>query len=118
MGDGSFSTVILAMHKATKQLYAIKLVNKHLVSPAFASRQGQPRAMHAAQSTDPVGGLIIYPWFRVPQVLRNKMVEYIKNERTILDRLENDGMVKLEFTFQDADSLCEFPQPHDPLGRA
>lgn len=40
-------------------------------------------------------------------IMRNKMVEYIKNERTILDQLEHDGIVKLLFTFQDADSLCK-----------
>eukprot|EP00195_Chlamydomonas_chlamydogama_P005080 CAMPEP_0202904494 /NCGR_PEP_ID=MMETSP1392-20130828/29654_1 /ASSEMBLY_ACC=CAM_ASM_000868 /TAXON_ID=225041 /ORGANISM="Chlamydomonas chlamydogama, Strain SAG 11-48b" /LENGTH=338 /DNA_ID=CAMNT_0049592139 /DNA_START=42 /DNA_END=1055 /DNA_ORIENTATION=+ len=68
LGDGSFSTVILAQRKGSSQQNAIKIVNKHLV-------------------------------------LRNKMVEYIKSERNIMDRLDNDGIVKLQFTFQDADSL-------------
>lgn len=31
IGDGSFSAVVLAIHKGTQQKYAIKLVNKHLV---------------------------------------------------------------------------------------
>ncbi len=69
IGDGSFSTVILARYRASGDQYAIKIVNKHLV-------------------------------------LRNKMVEYVKNERTILDALDYDGIVRLHFTFQDADSLC------------
>ena len=42
------------------------------------------------------------------QILRNKMIEYIKNERIILDKLDYEGIVKLAFTFQDADSLCGF----------
>mmetsp|Transcript_27778 Transcript_27778/g.82338 ORF Transcript_27778/g.82338 Transcript_27778/m.82338 type:complete len:382 (-) Transcript_27778:322-1467(-) len=67
-GDGSFSTVIHAVHRFSQRHYAIKVVNKHLV-------------------------------------LRNKMVEYIKNERIILDKLDNEGVIKLDFTFQDADSL-------------
>ena len=41
------------------------------------------------------------------QILRNKMVDYIKSERIILDRLSYDGIIKLHFTFQDSDSLCE-----------
>ena len=40
-------------------------------------------------------------------IVRNKMVEYIKSERSILDRLHHDGIAKLEFTFQDVDSLCK-----------
>ncbi len=28
--------------------------------------------------------------------------------RTILDRMDYDGIIKLYFTFQDPDSLCEF----------
>lgn len=43
----------------------------------------------------------------LPQILRNKMVEYVKNERIILDRLDYEGIIKLSFTFQDSDSLCE-----------
>ncbi|GAX82854.1 hypothetical protein CEUSTIGMA_g10280.t1 [Chlamydomonas eustigma] len=38
-------------------------------------------------------------------VMRNKMVDYVKSERFILDALDYDGIVKLKFTFQDADSL-------------
>eukprot|EP00798_Chlamydomonas_sp_ICE-L_P016400 gene16400-22605_t len=68
VGDGSFSTVILAQHKDSGKQYAIKIVNKHLI-------------------------------------LRNKTVEYIKNERNILDQLDYEGVVKLAFTFQDPDSL-------------
>ena len=43
----------------------------------------------------------------LPKILRNKMVEYVKNERIILDRLDYEGIIKLSFTFQDSDSLCE-----------
>ena len=43
----------------------------------------------------------------LPQILRNKMVEYVKNERIILDWLDYEGIIKLSFTFQDSDSLCE-----------
>lgn len=39
-------------------------------------------------------------------VMRNKIVEYIKNERNILDKLTHEGVVQLKFTFQDEDSLC------------
>jgi hypothetical protein len=35
-------------------------------------------------------------------VIRNKMVEYIKNERHILDQLHHVGVAKLFFTFQVA----------------
>ncbi|GFR45067.1 hypothetical protein Agub_g6441 [Astrephomene gubernaculifera] len=38
-------------------------------------------------------------------VMRNKMVEYIKNERFILDKLDDAGIAKLHFTFQDPDNL-------------
>lgn len=34
-------------------------------------------------------------------------VDYVRNERTILDKLNHPGIVKLSFTFQDPDSLCE-----------
>lgn len=72
VGDGSFSTVILARLRSNGQKYAIKVVNKHLI-------------------------------------MRNKMVDYVKNERAILDKLTNDCIVGLMFTFQDADSLCKQP---------
>lgn len=42
-------------------------------------------------------------------VMRNKMVEYIKNERFILDKFDDAGIAKLHFTFQDPDNLCEQP---------
>jgi hypothetical protein len=71
-GDGSFSTVILARHKASGVDYAIKMINKSVV-------------------------------------MRNKIVDYIKNERNILDKLSHEGIVQLKFTFQDEDSLCERP---------
>ncbi|GLC47419.1 hypothetical protein PLESTB_000543000 [Pleodorina starrii] len=38
-------------------------------------------------------------------VMRNKVVEYIKNERFILDKLDDAGIAKLYFTFQDPDNL-------------
>ncbi|GIL60087.1 hypothetical protein Vafri_14743 [Volvox africanus] len=38
-------------------------------------------------------------------VMRNKVVEYIKNERFILDKLDDAGVAKLHFTFQDPDNL-------------
>ena len=38
-------------------------------------------------------------------VLKNKQTQYLSNERKLLDRLENPGVVNLYFTFQDADSL-------------
>eukprot|EP00198_Chlamydomonas_reinhardtii_P012041 XP_001701378.1 3-phosphoinoside dependent protein kinase [Chlamydomonas reinhardtii] len=38
-------------------------------------------------------------------VMRNKMVEYIKNERFILDKFDDAGIAKLHFTFQDPDNL-------------
>lgn len=38
-------------------------------------------------------------------IVRNKMVEYIKNERHILDHLDYVGVAKLFFTFQDEQSL-------------
>jgi serine/threonine protein kinase len=73
VGDGSFSTVILArLRGGGEALFAIKIVNKHLI-------------------------------------VRNKMADYVRNERTILDILSADEcVVKLLFTFQDADSLCEW----------
>lgn len=40
-------------------------------------------------------------------IMRNKSVDYIRNERAILDALDHDGIVKLCFTFQDPDSLCK-----------
>ncbi len=40
-------------------------------------------------------------------IMRNKVVEYIKNERNILDKLDDPGIAKLHFTFQDPDNLCE-----------
>jgi serine/threonine protein kinase len=75
LGDGSFSTVILAQLRGGQQeQYAIKIVNKHLI-------------------------------------MRNKMVDYVRNERNILDQLSHDGVVRLMFTFQDADSLCKWGTP-------
>lgn len=38
-------------------------------------------------------------------IMRNKVVEYIKNERNILDKLDDPGIAKLHFTFQDPDNL-------------
>ncbi|KAF6259923.1 3-phosphoinoside dependent protein kinase [Scenedesmus sp. NREL 46B-D3] len=38
-------------------------------------------------------------------VLRNKMADYIRNERNVLDRLHHPGIAQLQFTFQDAESL-------------
>eukprot|EP00775_Hariotina_reticulata_P004840 gene4840-5087_t len=38
-------------------------------------------------------------------VLRNKMADYIRNERNTLDRLHHPGIAALQFTFQDPDSL-------------
>ncbi|KAG2487647.1 hypothetical protein HYH03_013785 [Edaphochlamys debaryana] len=38
-------------------------------------------------------------------IMRNKMVEYIKNERLILDKFDDAGIAKLHFTFQDPDNL-------------
>lgn len=38
-------------------------------------------------------------------IMRNKMVEYIKNERNILDKLDDPGIARLHFTFQDPDNL-------------
>lgn len=35
------------------------------------------------------------------------MVDYIKNERAILDKLDHPGIIKLHFTFQDPETLCE-----------
>jgi 3-phosphoinositide dependent protein kinase-1 len=40
-------------------------------------------------------------------IMRNKMVDYIKNERAILDKLDDAGIAKLHFTFQDPENLCE-----------
>ncbi|MEW5297968.1 MAG: hypothetical protein WDW38_003738 [Sanguina aurantia] len=68
IGDGSYSTVILASMKSTGVQYAIKIINKHLI-------------------------------------MRNKVVEYIKGERRILDCIDYDGVTKLHFTFQDEQSL-------------
>eukprot|EP00854_Cymbomonas_tetramitiformis_P028274 gene28274-35026_t len=39
------------------------------------------------------------------QLVREKKELYIKNERSILDRLTYDGVVRLCFTFQDTHSL-------------
>lgn len=36
---------------------------------------------------------------------RPQVVDYIRSERMILDRLDHPGIAKLHFTFQDADSL-------------
>jgi hypothetical protein len=44
-------------------------------------------------------------------IMRNKIVDYIKNERNILDKLNDEGIVKLKFTFQDEDSLCKLLSP-------
>jgi 3-phosphoinositide dependent protein kinase-1 len=80
IGDGSFSTVILARLRETGMQSAIKIVNKHLI-------------------------------------VRNKMVDYVRAERNILDQLsDNDGICKLLFTFQDADSLCRFFNKGLPVG--
>ncbi|GBF94960.1 3-phosphoinositide dependent kinase [Raphidocelis subcapitata] len=68
LGEGSFSTVILARYRADGREYAVKMINKSLV-------------------------------------VRNKVIDYIRNERTILDRLHHPGVAELHFTFQDADSL-------------
>jgi serine/threonine protein kinase len=38
-------------------------------------------------------------------ITRHNMVGYIQNERLLLDRLDNEGIAKLCFTFQDAMSL-------------
>ncbi len=81
LGDGSFSTVILAkLRHGDDEHFAIKVVNKHLV-------------------------------------LRNRMADYIRNERNILDQLSYDGIVRLRFTFQDSDSLCACGAGLDRAGR-
>ena len=38
-------------------------------------------------------------------VLRHKQAAYIRNERNLLDRLDDAGVVQLHFTFQDAANL-------------
>lgn len=68
LGDGSFSTVVLARYRGDGRCYALKIVNKGLV-------------------------------------LRNRMAEYIRSERNLLDRLHHPGVAALCFTFQDDDSL-------------
>lgn len=68
LGDGSFSTVVLATLRDTGRQYAIKIINKSLI-------------------------------------MRHKMVEFIKNERNVLDALDFVGVAKLHFTFQDEDNL-------------
>lgn len=37
---------------------------------------------------------------------KHKQIDRIVLERNVLDRLDHDGIVKLEFTFQDSDNLC------------
>jgi serine/threonine protein kinase len=39
------------------------------------------------------------------RIVREKKVEYIKNERNLIDRLEHPGIVQLFFTFQDDTQL-------------
>lgn len=39
---------------------------------------------------------------------RNSLMEYIIRERNILDNLNDKGVAKLKFTFQDPCHLCEF----------
>ncbi|PNH12055.1 Polyubiquitin-A [Tetrabaena socialis] len=48
-------------------------------------------------------------------IMRNKVVEYIKNERFILDKLNDFGIAKLHFTFQDPDNLCADLKPENLL---
>ena len=158
IGDGSFSTVVLAQLKGSgttfdgtegaaegrEGLHAIKIVNKHLVSvhdycPCTRSApqivwecnghtqcsRGAVREIRRTWYPElhltSLSGLNFFdlpcpchPWistfplhFPGDQILRNKMIDYIKNERIILDKLDYEGIVKLAFTFQDADSLCE-----------
>eukprot|EP01026_Neomeris_dumetosa_P069887 TRINITY_DN6934_c1_g1_i1.p1 TRINITY_DN6934_c1_g1~~TRINITY_DN6934_c1_g1_i1.p1 ORF type:complete len:371 (-),score=61.53 TRINITY_DN6934_c1_g1_i1:158-1243(-) len=38
-------------------------------------------------------------------LLRNQMVEYVRQERFVLDRLRHPGIVQLHFTFQDSKQL-------------
>ena len=68
VGDGAYSHVVLARHKATEKEYALKIIDKR-------------------------------------HVLRHNAVEAIKRERAILDSLNDEGVAKLYFTFQDALSL-------------
>jgi 3-phosphoinositide dependent protein kinase-1 len=68
LGEGSFSTVILARYRADARLYAVKVLNKSLI-------------------------------------VRNKVIDYVRNERNILDGLHHPGIAALHFTFQDAESL-------------
>lgn len=68
LGEGSFSTVILALYRQDGREYAVKIINKSLV-------------------------------------IRNKVIDYIRNERNILDRLHHPGIAQLHFTFQDSENL-------------
>ena len=38
-------------------------------------------------------------------VLRHKQMEYVRNERYVLDKTNYEGVVNLHFTFQDDNSL-------------
>ncbi len=38
-------------------------------------------------------------------ILKHKQTDYISNERKLLDQFDNEGIVRLHFTFQDATSL-------------
>jgi len=68
LGDGSYSQVVLARHRATGVDYALKVVDKQ-------------------------------------HVVRHGTVDQVRRERNLLDRLTDEGIVRLHFTFQDALSL-------------
>ncbi|GAB4821386.1 hypothetical protein N2152v2_008432 [Parachlorella kessleri] len=76
IGDGSYSQVVLARHRASGKEYALKSL-----PPAY-------------DASPPVNFL-----------RRHKVVEHVKRERQLLDRLSYEGIVQLYFTFQDALSL-------------
>lgn len=51
-----------------------------------------------------------------PLARRHKVVDHVKRERALLDRLSDGGIVQLHFTFQDALSLY-MGLEHCPNGR-
>lgn len=83
------------------------LTHKSLAEPRVGM---QPPARETLRETrqgcgSAGGGRYALKVINKARIVREKKVEYIKNERLLLDRLRHRGVVELFFTFQDEAQL-------------
>lgn len=113
LGDGSFSTVVLARYRRDGRLYAVKIVNKNLILrnkvtlvvqflTVSLSRSAHQRLEDSMLQVIPQRPTAICSneMTLLSLALCLQMADYIRNERNILDQLHHPGVADLQFTFQ------------------